>query len=499
MNPNVSGQQGGHNTGNQGRPGGMNPNVSGQQGGQNAGSQGRQFGGQNPGNGPRPGNTTPNAYSGRDSRPGGYRGPEVVRTRSGGEVHRAPGGAISEVRTPGGAVIHHAPGGERRVEMARPGGRVVVANSHGSYGYVQRPLVVRNTTYVQRTYVFGGRSYARVYRPYVWGGVTFNVYTPMHYYRPSFYAWAYSPWSSPVYYNWGWSSRPWYGYYGGWFAPYPVYSSPALWLTDYLIATTLEQAYQSRMAAAAGAAQANYASGGQVVLTPDVKQAVSDEVHRQLDQERAEQQAGGNANYSLFNDNRPHIFVVSTALEVNDGGGGCPLTEGDVLQMNGAPPPNARYADVIVLAGKGQDCRKGSRVQVALDDLQEMQNQMRATIDQGLGDLQSRQGQGGLPPMPASAAGTTDAAFASEVRPDANVASEISQVAQEGDRAEQDVISQADTGGAGTGNISLGMSIADVERVLGRPKNIADLGAKKIYVYNDMKITFMDGRVSDVQ
>jgi hypothetical protein len=35
--------------------------------------------------------------------------------------------------------------------------------------------------------------------------------------------------------------------------------------------------------------------------------------------------------------------------------------------------------------------------------------------------------------------------------------------------------------------------------VLGRPRNIADLGAKKIYVYNDMKITFMDGRVTDVQ
>jgi hypothetical protein len=150
-----------------------------------------------------------------------------------------------------------------------------------------------------------------------------------------------------------------------------------------------------------------------------------------------------------------------------------------------------------VLASKGQDCRRGSRVQVALNDLQEMQNQMRATIDQGLGDLQSKQGQGGLPQVPASAVGTTDAPFASDVRPDSNVATEITQVAQDGDRAEQDVVGQAGTGG--TVNISLGMTIEDVERVMGRPRNVADLGAKKIYVYQDMKITFMDGRVSDVQ
>jgi hypothetical protein len=34
---------------------------------------------------------------------------------------------------------------------------------------------------------------------------------------------------------------------------------------------------------------------------------------------------------------------------------------------------------------------------------------------------------------------------------------------------------------------------------LGQPKSIVNLGTKKIYVYNDMKITFKDGKVSDVQ
>ena len=34
---------------------------------------------------------------------------------------------------------------------------------------------------------------------------------------------------------------------------------------------------------------------------------------------------------------------------------------------------------------------------------------------------------------------------------------------------------------------------------LGNPTKIIDLGAKKIYAYPDMKVIFMNGKVSDVQ
>ena len=34
---------------------------------------------------------------------------------------------------------------------------------------------------------------------------------------------------------------------------------------------------------------------------------------------------------------------------------------------------------------------------------------------------------------------------------------------------------------------------------LGQPEKIVDLGAKKIYVYKDLKITFLKGKVSDVE
>jgi len=419
-------------------------------------------------------------------------------------VNRDQAGRVREVRTAGGAVITHRPDGMRRVEVTRPGNRVIVAGEHGRGGYAQRPLMVHNQAYVQRTYYSHGQAYARVYRPVTFRGVVLNVYTPMRFYRPAFYTYAYSPWVRPVAYSWGWGGSPWFGYYGGYFSPYREYAGPAFWLTDYLFAMTLQEAYQERLDA--GLQGASFAAGGQVVgLTPDVKQAVSDEVHRQLDLERMQgQTASAPGDISpIFSDSIPHVFVVSNALMVDDRGPGCPVTEGDVLQLRPGSS-NGAAADVVVLASKGQDCRRGSVVSVQLQDLQEMQNHMLATIDQGLTELQSRQGKGGLPPLPAAAAAPpVNSPIAAEVTPDANVASELSQAAQEADQGEQDVVSQsaqADVSpAAGPVTISLGQSMADVESINGRPDKIIDLGAKKIYVYKDLKITFTDGRVSDVQ
>jgi hypothetical protein len=128
---------------------------------------------------------------------------------------------------------------------------------------------------------------------------------------------------------------------------------------------------------------------------------------------------------------------------------------------------------------------------------------MRETIDQGLAEMQSRQGKGGLPPLPAAAAGAAvDTPLAAEVRPDADVATELNQAAQEADKGEQDVVSQsaqAEGNPAGPVTISLGQTIAEVESINGKPDKVIDLGAKRIYVYKDLKITFTDGKVSDVQ
>ena len=47
--------------------------------------------------------------------------------------------------------------------------------------------------------------------------------------------------------------------------------------------------------------------------------------------------------------------------------------------------------------------------------------------------------------------------------------------------------------------IALGQTTDQVMAAIGQPTRIVDLGAKKIYSYPDMKITFQNGKVSDVQ
>jgi hypothetical protein len=447
-----------------------------------------------------PGNLTP-PPGGRVFGANGRTGPTVVRTSDGGTLRRSSDGRVREVRTPSGMVIRHEPLGVRRVEVVRPGGRVIV--STGRTGYVQRPLVFGGGTYVQRTYIVRGRPEVRVYRPLHYGGLVVNVYRPVRYYPAPLYTWAYSPWYRPVYYSWGWGGRPWYGYYGGWFTPYPVYNSPSLWLTDYLIASTLEAAYQARMEASIADANAAAYARNSTPLTPEVKQMVADEVRRQLEEERAEQANSNGSQPALFGGGDSRVFVVANALDVNSNAGECAVSEGDVLQLDGRPQPDAVSANAIVLASKGADCRKGSIVTVGIADLQEMQNHMRATLDQGLSDLRSKQGQGDIPALPPAAAGApVEAPYAAEARPDPDALREIPQVAQEAERAEQDVVNQSRSTGGGAGapvTISLGQSTDEVVAMLGQPSKTADLGSRQIYIYKDLKITFTDGRVSDVQ
>jgi hypothetical protein len=155
--------------------------------------------------------------------------------------------------------------------------------------------------------------------------------------------------------------------------------------------------------------------------------------------------------------------------------------------------PNAAAADVLVLASKGQDCRKGSVISVSLQDLRDMQNSMRETIDQGLGDLQSY--KGGLPAPPSSAMAAPMQASYFEAAPpvDASLASELSQQARQVSQVEQEVVSQGGTS-SGPVTISLGQTPQQVEALSGSPKNIVHPGEKKMYLYKDMKMTFIGGK-----
>jgi hypothetical protein len=346
-------------------------------------------------------------------------------------------------------------------------------------------------------------------------------YRPYRYYRPAFYGWAYNPWRSPVRYSWGWAGNPWYGYYGSYFTPYPVYPSASFWLTDYFIAASLQAAYQQRADDRAYFA-AN--AGDPVVLTPEIKEAIANEVQSQLALENSESQRvaqGGDVDINSSGlprilaeagPDHPHVFVVAGPLEVTDSGGQeCGLTAGDVLRLSTAPLPDSTSVYLEVFASKNQECPRGTMVSVEIADLQEMQNNMRASIDQGLQELQSH--EGGLPMPPAAAAGApVQASFAPIAPPpDPNVSNELQQQAREADTAERGVLDQVKQEDNNNGvpdpnnpsntpvQISLGQTTEEVVAALGSPKRIVNLGAKKIYVYSDLKITFTDGKVTNVE
>jgi hypothetical protein len=261
-------------------------------------------------------------------------------------------------------------------------------------------------------------------------------------------------------------------------------------------------------------------------MTPEVKQMISDEVKRQVALENQEAQATAQNQdvdpqssgiARMLSDNQTHVFIAGSSLDVVQvaNQAECGISQGDVLEVASAPPANATAATATVLCSKGgNECGKNAQVQIAFADLQEMQNHMRETIDQGLGDLQSKQGQGGLPAAPPSAkAPPTQAAFvAAAPAPEQNVAADIKQESQQADQAEQEVAKEvpppnpaapgSSTPAANSASpvtVSQGQTVDQVTATLGQPKSVVNLGTKKIYVYPDMKVTFKNGTVSDVQ
>jgi hypothetical protein len=47
--------------------------------------------------------------------------------------------------------------------------------------------------------------------------------------------------------------------------------------------------------------------------------------------------------------------------------------------------------------------------------------------------------------------------------------------------------------------IEKGQTPDQVKAALGQPDKMINLGAKQIWVYKDIKVTFLNGKVSDVQ
>jgi hypothetical protein len=464
------------------------------------------------------------------------------------EMHAANGAAV-RTRADGshsdihdakrGMDIHHGLTGSRRVSVERSDHSRIVAD-RGGHGYVQHPYMFHGHEFGHRTYFEHGRAYDRFYGRYGWHGAYFDVYAPAAFYPYGFYGYAYAPWAVPVAYGWGWNAAPWYGYYGAFYAPYPVYPAPAFWLADFVIAASLQAAY---VASTEGAADLNPVPPSPLLeasvwlserlispsmadtkpaMTPEVKDMVSNEIKALVQQEGNEAQANAahqdadpakSSVVQLLSDNQTHVFVAGSDLDLvaAQSGQECAFTQGDVLKVTSPPPASgdSESATVIASKGKPKECTLSTAVTVPMSDLQDMYNHMREQVDDGLGELQSKQGKSGLPAAPAGTTGApVKAAFAAGAPPpDADAAQQIKAQASQADQAESEAVASvsaapaAPAAGAGGGSttIAVGDSIDVVTAKMGNPTKIIDLGAKKIYSYPDMKIIFLNGKVSDVQ
>ena len=489
---NNPGNRPGNNTGN--RPGNnnggdRNPNRP----GGNAGTRPGNGGVNRPGNagGNRPGNAGGN-FAGNRGGAGRPLPGRTVSLRGGGSVNLRPNGQVRTINR-NGMMIHNNLRGGRTIVTQRNNIRIV---SRGAgFGYVQRPYVVRGgRSFYSRTYYDHGVYRVGLYRGYYWGGHPYYGFYPGYWYRPAFYGWAYRPWGAPLAWGigiggWGWGGAPWYGYYGRWFNPYPVYPSAAFWLTDYLISANLQAAYANQAADNPGGgydsgaanyssnsapdSSANYSDGGgqasnsePVTLTPEVKQAIAEEVKAQLEAEQQQSTnppasdgsasaqgapAAGDQPTSADNQLPPALdparrtFVVSSDLTVASDGDECALSPGDVITRLTDTPDGDQNVTASVSASKKGECAAGKSIQVSVEDLQDMQNHFQEQLDAGMKALAEKQGTNGMPKAPDTA---TTASGVPVPPPDKDAEKDLSEQQTAADQTEQQVKQEtADSGG----------------------------------------------------
>lgn len=171
-----------------------------------------------------------------------------------------------------------------------------------------------------------------------------------------------------------------------------------------------------------------------------------------------------------------HLFqkgdkVYPTKIEVN--------LEKDLVELsivacdkcNNTDPPTYNKAQVAF------EFPKGSLAKASAGDVEDTIGQLLAVSDDSQqGDQNGQQGQqGGDQQAGGQQGGGQD-----------------QQNADQGQGQQQQQQAQPET-------IEKGQTPEQVEAALGKPDKIVNLGAKQLYIYKDMKVTFLNGKVSDVQ
>ena len=194
----------------------------------------------------------------------------------------------------------------------------------------------------------------------------------------------------------------------------------------------------------------------------------------------------------------------------------CSISQGDALAITpGQAGGQGDSVQVKVLASAGGSCPANSMVTVSLQDVQEMVNHVRATLDAGLGEMQK---DPKLPKPPSTVpTATKDSDFAAAAPPaDPNEAAELTRLNSEATTTEQATLKeasltdpnaaqvpQAPQGGTpqGGGSTSLqpGMTPEQVIGVMGTPTGNTKFGPKQIMSYPGLKLTFTNGKLTDIQ
>jgi hypothetical protein len=375
--------------------------------------------------------------------------PERAQAPHAAARHEASYARQRPVAVMGGA---HLAGGARVPEVARglAGGQVrVVRYDNTLSGTVERTI---RPGLMSRTFVSGGHVlYAHVYQRHVWHqfgrAFAYETFVPAVRYPGVYYAWALAAWPHPVTYTWGWQVQPWYPMYGSLFTPYPVYTSPDLWMTDYIIAQSMQTAYQAQTVAptspparpgypAAPAPDSNLAvpaaqpsdaaplpqpsnappvpqSSGTpsapVALPPAITPQVKAQLNAEIKVQLQEQQAAAATPVTVTMQSTPpalrpnHVFFqVVQPLDVTLGmvNGHCSLSANDYIKRTGGISNDDWMIPVVVELSRPSDCPEGLQTRIALNDLNAMENEQEAQVMEAMQGASKGMGPNGPPSGP---------------------------------------------------------------------------------------------------
>jgi hypothetical protein len=251
-----------------------------------------------------------------------------------------------------------------------------------------------------------------------------------------------------------------------------------------MISSSLQAAYAARaeanadaMAADAQASAGDSGGGGGgggdaapapassgVALTPEVKEAIAQEVKAQLAAQQAQVDqnggqasaapaapAGGQAAPAAANgavppalDPSQRTFVVNSDVTVVANGQECALTSGDVITRLTDTPDADQTVNASVAATKKGDCASGQTVAVKVDDLQEMYNHFQENLTNGMSEMAKKQGTGGMPKAPDTG---TQASDVPPPPPDNTAAKALQDQQQQADQTESQVKQEVAGGG----------------------------------------------------